>query len=57
MWLFSPYSNSFEPLPDPLREHYFPLFLKNGPRSLVLKYLLEGRLDIDIRDPINKKIG
>jgi hypothetical protein len=42
--------NSFQELSNPLYEHYLPLFLKHGPRSLILENLLDGHIDIDIRD-------
>jgi hypothetical protein len=42
--------NSFEILRNPLDEHYFPLFLKYGPRSLILENIVDGYTDIDIRE-------
>jgi hypothetical protein len=41
--------NSFEVLANPLKEHYLPLFLKNGPRSRIFEHLIEGNINIDIR--------
>jgi hypothetical protein len=41
--------NSFEVLANPLKEHYLPLFLKNGPRSRIFEHLIEGNVNIDIR--------
>jgi hypothetical protein len=35
---------------NPLYEHYFPLFLKNGPRSRILEGLFYNPYKIDIRD-------
>lgn len=42
--------NLFQSLPDPLFNHYLPLFLKYGPRSMIFENLYGGHIDIDIRD-------
>jgi hypothetical protein len=41
--------NSFEIIRNPLYEHYWPLFLKNGIRSRVLEGLITDPTKIDIR--------
>jgi hypothetical protein len=41
--------NSFEPLGNPLLNHYFPRFLDNGPQSLVLETILDPHRNFDIR--------
>jgi hypothetical protein len=42
--------NSFEIISNPLNEYYFPLFFKYGPRSPIIENLLDGHINIDIRD-------
>jgi hypothetical protein len=42
--------NTFQVISDPLGTYYLPLFLKYGPRSMILENLIDGHLDIDIRD-------
>ena len=48
-----PIINSFEILDNPLFNHYFPLFFRNGPRSKILegiiKSLKDGEFKVDIR--------
>lgn len=36
--------------PNPIYDHYLPLFLKNGPRSRILEGLLTYPIRVDIRD-------
>lgn len=43
-------TDSFGVLPNTLYDYYLPLFLKYGPRSLIVENLAEGHLDVDIRD-------
>jgi len=33
-------------LANPLKDHYFPLFMQSGPRSLIAESLFSGKLDI-----------
>lgn len=35
---------------NPLYDYYLPLFLKNGPRSRIFEHLINGDMNIDIRD-------
>jgi 4-amino-4-deoxy-L-arabinose transferase-like glycosyltransferase len=47
--------NSFQVMLNPLEYHYFPNFLKYGPRSWVFESLTNGFISIDIRvNPISK---
>jgi hypothetical protein len=47
--------NSFQILLNPLVEHYWPLFIKYGPRSWVFENLVNGEISVDIRVyPISK---
>ncbi|MEM5829477.1 MAG: hypothetical protein QW040_01780 [Candidatus Aenigmatarchaeota archaeon] len=41
--------NSFEILKNPLKEHYIPLFFKNGPRSRIFEEIISGKVEVDIR--------
>jgi len=41
--------------PNPIYQHYFPLFLKNGPRSRILEELLLNLTKIDIRDFVQQQ--
>jgi 4-amino-4-deoxy-L-arabinose transferase-like glycosyltransferase len=41
--------NSFEVLANPLKTHYFPLFIENGPRARIVENLLEGRNIFEVR--------
>lgn len=41
--------NSLEVLANPLKNHYFPLFLQNGPRARVIENILKGSQMLEIR--------
>lgn len=48
----------FKVIANPLHEHYWPLFIKNGPRSRIFENLLDDNiLPIDIRDRPYSKGG
>jgi hypothetical protein len=41
--------NSFKMLANPLKDFYFPLFLKNGPRARIVENLIDGIDVFDVR--------
>jgi len=52
VYIAEPYRSevsSLAPLVNPLKDHYFPLFLQSGPRARIVENLLQGKDAFDVR--------